>query len=195
MNKPNSSRRDFLAKSSGMAGVSWLAFNAPLLMAAAEAASEQQASSAAWVNISADEAKTLAAVVDQIIPPDDLPGAAEIGVVYFIDQALGDFMKDAGGMLKQGLVDLDARAVEEYRGKKEFARLSFKKQTKLIEQIDTTPFFNTLIFLTHLGMFAMPARGGNKNKAGWDLLGFDNQHAWQPPFGYYDAQAAAEENS
>ncbi len=52
-----------------------------------------------------------------------------------------------------------------------------------------------MIFLTHCGMFAMPSRGGNRDRSGWALLGFDNQHAWQPPFGYYDALADAGENS
>jgi hypothetical protein len=42
-------------------------------------------------------------------------------------------------------------------------------------------------------MFAMPSWGGNRERAGWALLGFDNRHAWQPPFGYYDALAMAEE--
>jgi hypothetical protein len=36
-------------------------------------------------------------------------------------------------------------------------------------------------------MFAMPVRGGNRDKAGWALIGFVDRHVWQPPFGYYDA--------
>jgi hypothetical protein len=50
-----------------------------------------------------------------------------------------------------------------------------------------------MIFLTHCGMFAMPSWGGNKDLAGWNLIGFDSRHAWQPPFGFYDARATAEE--
>lgn len=193
MTNTDKSRRDFLTKAGGLAGTSWLALNTPMLMAAAKSAGEQQAASAAWVNISAHEAITLAAVVDQIMPPDDLPGASEIGVVYFIDQALGSFMADAAGMLKEGLIELDVRAREAHKRSDGFEDLSFRKQTRVLEEIDATPFFGTLIFLTHLGMFAMPSWGGNRGQAGWDLLGFDNQHAWQPPFGYYDAQAAAED--
>jgi hypothetical protein len=40
------------------------------------------------------------------------------------------------------------------------------------------------------GAFAAPARGGNRDKAGWAMLGYDDRMAWQPPFGFYDAQAA-----
>jgi gluconate 2-dehydrogenase gamma chain len=132
-------------------------------------------------------------VVDQIIPPDDLPGAAEIGVVHFIDQAMGGFAADQAGLLQEGLADLDRRARAAVAGSQGFADLAFDQQTAMLQEIDTTPFFEQMIFLTHCGMFAMPSWGGNRERAGWALLGFDNRHAWQPPFGYYDAQAMAEE--
>jgi len=189
MNNADKSRRDFLAKTTGLAGISWLGLNAPLLMAAAGAAAEQRDANTGWVHISPAEAAILAALVDQVIPPDKTPGAAEIGVVYFIDQALGGFMADAAEMLKQGIAELDDSAREAHPRKQGFADLSFKKQTLLLQPIDTTPFFNTMIFLTHCGMFAMPSWGGNRQKVGWKLIGFDDRHAWQPPFGYYDAQA------
>jgi hypothetical protein len=40
--------------------------------------------------------------------------------------------------------------------------------------------------LTVIGMFTMPAYGGNRGGAGWKLLGFEDSHAFHPPFGYYD---------
>ena len=43
--------------------------------------------------------------------------------------------------------------------------------------------------LTLCGMFALPSWGGNRDEAGWKLLGFEDRHAWQPPFGFYDAEA------
>jgi hypothetical protein len=38
-----------------------------------------------------------------------------------------------------------------------------------------------------LGLLALPSYGGNADKLGWKLVGFVDQHAWQPPFGHYDA--------
>jgi hypothetical protein len=114
-------------------------------------------------------------------------------VVYFIDQALGGFAAGMAGLLKEGLADLGARTRSAYPDGGGFADLAFEQQTAVLEKIDTTPFFNQMIFLTHCGMFAMPSRGGNRNRAGWALLGFDDRHAWQPPYGFYDAQAMAEE--
>lgn len=186
------SRRTFLAEAGKMAGGGWLALNAPLLLAASKAADEQRLAGADWLHMTAREAKGFEAVVDQIIPPDDLPGAAETGVVYFIDQALGGFAGDLSGLLKEGLADLDRRAVTEHPGSEGFAQLEFEDQTLILQQIDTTPFFGQMIFLTHCGMFANPTWGGNLGQAGWKLLGFDSRHAWQPPFGFYDAQAMAE---
>ena len=49
-----------------------------------------------------------------------------------------------------------------------------------------TPFFRSLRLLTVLCLFASPDYGGNRDGAGWKLLGFVDQHAFEPPFGYYD---------
>jgi hypothetical protein len=35
-------------------------------------------------------------------------------------------------------------------------------------------------------MFALPAYGGNASEQGWQLLGFEDTHAFAPPFGHYD---------
>ena len=48
-------------------------------------------------------------------------------------------------------------------------------------------FFQTMRYLTLAGMFSHPNHGGNRDKLGWQLLGFEDRHSWQPPFGHYDA--------
>jgi hypothetical protein len=55
-----------------------------------------------------------------------------------------------------------------------------------LHEVETTAFFATVRRLTLLGLVAMPKYGGNHDKAGWKLLGFEDRHVWQPPFGYYD---------
>jgi len=194
MNNKNG-RRAFLAQAGAVAGSSWLALNAPMLLAAGRAAEEQRSAGQGWANMTPAQARGFAAVVDQIIPPDDLPGAADAGVVYFIDQALGGFAAGMGGLLTDGLADLDRRAQAAHPGSTGFADLALEQQTAILRTVDTTPFFNQIIFLTHCGMFALPSWGGNRDRAGWALIGFDNRHAWQPPFGYYDAELMAQESS
>jgi hypothetical protein len=41
-------------------------------------------------------------------------------------------------------------------------------------------------FLTILGLLALPRYGGNRDEIGWKLIGFNDAHAFNPPFGYYD---------
>ncbi|NNM32179.1 MAG: hypothetical protein HKO53_03895, partial [Gemmatimonadetes bacterium] len=51
---------------------------------------------------------------------------------------------------------------------------------------DDPGFFGTVRYLTICGTFCHPDLGGNRDRAGWNLLGIDVQNAYQPPFGYYD---------
>ena len=44
--------------------------------------------------------------------------------------------------------------------------------------------------LTLLGMFSAPMYGGNFQGSGWKMMGFADQHAFTPPFGYYDREYA-----
>ena len=108
MSANKTKRREFLASTGLLAGGGWLAMNAPMLMAAGQDAADRMAAGAGWTHLTPEQAETLAAVVDQIIPPDDTPGAAETGVVYFIDKVLGGFMSGNEGMLKQGLAEVSA---------------------------------------------------------------------------------------
>jgi gluconate 2-dehydrogenase gamma chain len=71
-----------------------------------------------------------------------------------------------------------------------FYLLNEEQQDQLLRQIETSEFFNTIRFLTVAGMFSSPEYGGNRDKVGFELLGFTDQHAWQPPFGFYDADFA-----
>ena len=184
-----STRRRFLAEAGKLAGAGWLSLNAPMLLAAGEAAAKQKAAGQGWVNMSVAQARGFGAVADQIIPPDDMPGASDAGVVYFIDNALGGFAAGMSGTLKTGLQVLNSKTLAEYGEDDGFAALPFDRQTSIIRTVEDRPFFQMMIFLTHCGMFAMPSWGGNRDKSGWNLLGFENLHAWQPPFGFYDAEA------
>ena len=194
MLKHVNSRRDFLKSSGSAMSATWLAVNAPFILAASQAAQANVAKQAAYVNLSAQDALELGAIVDQIIPPDETPGASDTGVVYFIDAAVGGFMADAVKPLKQGLKDLAKRASSVGNNDRHFSALSFDQQTAVLKEIEETRFFGTLHFLTMMGMFCLPQYAGNRDSIGWDLLGFDHQHVWQAPFGYYDA-AVHEQNA
>lgn len=181
------SRRGFL-KGAGAVGLATLW---PSVLAAAQAAAAARDAGAAFETLAADEAADLAAIAAQIIPTDELPGASEAGVVYFMDSALRTFMAGARDWVLAGLAALNRKAAATRPGAR-FAALPADEQARLLTAEEASPFFGTVRFMTVAGMFSLPVYGGNRDYAGWKLLGFDHRHAWLPPFGHYDAPAPAE---
>lgn len=176
------SRRQFLQSA---AGAAWLATAWPAILAAAEKGSAAHKAGAGFKHLSAAEAADFGAIAAQIIPSDaELPGANEAGVAHFIDAALGGFMAGAAPDLRQGLAALNQAAGAR------FATLPAGRQGEVLKGAEASPFFGTVKFLTVAGMFSLPGYGGNRDGAGWKMLGFDHRMAWLPPFGYYDGAAA-----
>ncbi len=180
------SRREFLRDSGSLAGSSWLALQMPVMLAAGQVACSAKESRAAFRNLTPLEGREFSAIAAQIMPATDTPGATEVGVIYFIDEALGGFMAGAKGFLAQGLDEL----LSANNGS--FAELPADRQISALRAIENGSFFQLLRLLTVAGMFCMPQRGGNRDHLGWQLIGFDHRHAWQPPFGYYDAREGNE---
>lgn len=178
------SRRGFLKTITSAGGATWLAAHWPAALAAAQEAGQARDAAAEFELLSAVQAADLAAIASQIFPSDELPGATEAGVVYFMDSALRGFMSGATGDVAKGLQALNRKAGAR------FATLTLPAQTALLKSEETSPFFQTVRFMTIAGMFAMPSYGGNRNHAGWKMLGFDHRHFWVPPFGHYDAAVA-----
>jgi gluconate 2-dehydrogenase gamma chain len=136
--------------------------------------------------LSAAEAADVEAVAAQIIPTDDSPGAREAGVVYFIDRALATFFSQLAGDYRAQLAAFQSAFRAAHPSAASFAALTSAQQIEYLKAVDETPFFNTTRLLTLLGMFSLPAYGGNRERAGWQLIGFQDAHVFQPPFGYYD---------
>ena len=67
-----------------------------------------------------------------------------------------------------------------------FAIAPEAQQIAWLRQVDKTPFFLAVRRLTVLGLLALPKYGGNKDNVGWALIGVEDNHYWEPPFGYYD---------
>lgn len=158
----------------------------PALVNAAEHSAAAHHAAAALTTLDDDEAQEFAAIAARILPSDDTPGANEGGVIYFIDNVLGTSRSELLTPLREGLAALQADAHGSF-GAKRFSELDALRQDALLQSIETSEFFQTMRFLTLAGMFTLPEYGGNRDLVGWDLIGFDHRHAWQPPFGYYDA--------
>ncbi len=132
------------------------------------------------------EAADVEAVAAQIVPSDDVPGAREAGAVYFIDRALATFFSQLAGDFRAQLASFQTGYRARYPTATSFASLTSDQQIEHLKSIDETAFFNTTRLLTLLGLLSLPAYGGNRDGIGWTLIGFEDHHIFQPPFGYYD---------
>ncbi len=129
-----------------------------------------------------EHAATVAAFAERLMPgAPGKPGAHDANVINYIDLALAGAYADQQDFYRRGLAQLDAYCHKTYD--QPFVKLSAAQQDEVIGALEqgkasefefpTAPaFFNTLRTHTMEGMFADPVYGGNKDFAGWKLVGF-----------------------
>jgi gluconate 2-dehydrogenase gamma chain len=182
------SRREFLALT-GAAGLGILLADVAEVREALAWAGARRGQQS-YTNLTARQATTLEAAAARILPSDDgTPGSREAGVIHFIDRSLGSFGAGAKPAFEQCAAELDRRAAE-VDASQTFDALSPERQDELLRAIEQEPYFGTLRNFTIFGMFAMPSYGGNRDHAGWTLIGQGSEPLYNPPFGYYDGQVA-----
>jgi gluconate 2-dehydrogenase gamma chain len=179
-------RRAFLTNTGTAFGSSWISLNMPAILATMGVACKAKEAGGAFRVMSPEEAIEFEAIATRIIPSGDSPGAKEAGVIYFIDTLLADVEPELYEPLQQGLQSLNAQIRKAY-DTASFAGLDSSRQIEALQEIDYTPFFENMRFLTLAGMFCDPSYGGNRDEVGWKLIGMERPTASQPPFGYYDA--------
>ena len=129
-----------------------------------------------------EDAATLAAFTERLMPgAPGLPGARDAEVLNYIDLGLSGAYADLQYFYRRGLASLDAYCRKTY--KEPFRGLSAAQQDEVIAALEqgkasefswpsATAFFNTMRTHTMEGMFGDPIYGGNKDFAGWRLVGF-----------------------
>jgi gluconate 2-dehydrogenase gamma chain len=172
--------------------------------AAAAAAAPPGPATYEFLNL--DEAAFVEALVDHMVPADDLsPKGTDLGINVYIDRALagawgkGDRLYMQGpwkrGVPNQGY-QLPLTPAQLYRAGIEATNAyCHKTYGKPFDQLDDTQreavlvglssakitfdsglpvrtFWGTVYQTVMEGMFADPIYGGNRNKAGWKMLGF-----------------------
>jgi len=142
--------------------------------------------------LGADSAAEIEAIAAQIIPSTGGPGAREAGVIYFIDRALSTFARDEREVYRTGMAQLQQKRKELFPNSTTIASLTGQQQMTLIRTIEASSFFELLRTHTVLGFLGNPSYGGNRGETGWNQIGFEDRMAYQPPFGYYDAQVNGE---
>jgi gluconate 2-dehydrogenase gamma chain len=181
------SRRHFITDSAVLAKGSLLVLTVPAIVSACREAQQAILSGEEFQTLTEEEANEFAAMAARIIPSDETPGATEAGVIYFMDNVLGDESRaEILESLKSGMLEMQTVVALDYNAPY-FHALDVTQQDAVLRQIETTPFFNTIRYLTVAGMFSLPQYGGNRNDIGFQLIGIPGHGAWSPPFGYYDA--------
>lgn len=149
-------------------------------------AAAQTPANLSYTLFAAADVADLEALTSQIVPSDESPGAREAGVTYFIDRALGSFFAHWREGFTRGLGEFQGACRAFDPGAASFAALASARQIEFLRTVDRTAFFDQARLLTLCGMFSSPTYGGNRNGLGWKLIGFEDQHVFEPPFGYYD---------
>src|SRR5258706_597568 len=84
-------------------------------------------------------------------------------------------LQDQRPDFEKGLAELRKRS-----GNVPFASLPAERQADIMASLekDKNPFFFVLRGATITAMFSNPEYGGNFNKTGWKMLGFDDRFSW-----------------
>ena len=127
------------------------------------------------------EAAIIDALVSTIIPSEDnSPGAAETGVVRYIDRGLAGFMRDLQGTYRNGLIALkELTATISSRSFIDSDDATRREIVGLLDRLGSEQpeefagqFFRIVREHAIQGFFGDPAYGGNVGLAGWKLVGF-----------------------
>ncbi len=190
MSTKGQSRRSFVLASVTGVNAAWVAANYPGILAAQKHVGKAvKAGQLPRLTFFTDaQAAEIGAMAAQIIPTDESPGAREAHCLYFIDQALFTFLRNSRPVYLQGLHDLQLKTQQLFPEAGMFSALTSEQQIKVLTSIEKTPFFRAVRTHTVIGFFSRPAHGGNYDKIGWTLIGYDDSLNHKPPFGYYDAQ-------
>ncbi|MGH7483862.1 MAG: gluconate 2-dehydrogenase subunit 3 family protein, partial [Longimicrobiales bacterium] len=92
-----------------------------------------------------------------------------------------------------GLAALDGTARSAHGAP--LAELAPAEQDEVIASTESEPWFFPLRLVVIAGVLSDPHWGGNRDGAGWELLGIEHAPVYAPPFGYYDAERARSEEA
>ena len=172
------SRRDLLTRGALFGGSLVAALHLPRPRALAAAAASQ-----APEVLSPQEWKTVEAIAARLIPTDHEPGAREAGCVNFIDKALAHEDAAQRPTYVAGLRGIDA--VARRVGSAPFAALVPAQQDRVLASLEdgdapgwpagevgAQEFFAAIWLHTLWGFLADPKYGGNRDFAGWKVIGY-----------------------
>jgi hypothetical protein len=113
-------------------------------------------------------------------------GLREAGVMQFIDRALGTFLAHLAADYRAQLAGVSV-VVPRPLSRRLVVRVArFQRADRLSENRRSHALLRSDAAADAARDVHIPEYGGNRDGLGWTLIGFDAQHMFQPPFGYYD---------
>jgi gluconate 2-dehydrogenase gamma chain len=127
-----------------------------------------------WEFFTNDEAATLSAICDQIIPADDFPSASQAGVLNYIDKQITRHYRRHQREYRVGLQRADEVSLQHCS--KILAAASPTEQLEVVSFLAEwdKPFFELVRSHTLEGYYGSPRHGGNRNAVSWHMLGLDD---------------------
>jgi gluconate 2-dehydrogenase gamma chain len=137
-----------------------------------------------WRFLTDDEARTVTAIGEQIIPADQDPGATYAGCTNFIDRQLVGPYKRFQSAYRTGIEGVQETSVAMYGGR--FESLSWERQTAVLKALEAgkapgptwktqsaAEFFETIRDHVMQGFYGSPRHGGNRDYVSYRMLGID----------------------
>ncbi|MFB3922048.1 MAG: gluconate 2-dehydrogenase subunit 3 family protein [Terriglobia bacterium] len=134
-----------------------------------------------WRFLTLEEARTLGAICEQIVPADKDAGATQAGVVNFIDRQLVGYLRRHQRAYREGLIGVDQSSLARHGGK--FADLPAEKQLAVLTALEkgeaagevwkrssAKAFFDLVVNHTMQGFYGDPRHGGNRDGVSWKML-------------------------
>lgn len=123
------------------------------------------------------EREVLAAAMDRILPAGECPGATRANAIAYADWVLArDSAGGAAAAVASGVALLDSLAQGMWGCG--FAACPPDQRDAVISRLEGVPhrgaqrFFSTLVMLTLTGFLSPPRYGGNRDRVGWDFIGY-----------------------
>jgi len=126
-----------------------------------------------WDFLNEDQAHTLAAICDQIIPADDFPSASQAGAVTYIDRQLARHYRRHRETYRAGLEQ--AELLSRKLAGVALPQASPKNQLEVVTALEKEQpeFFALVRSHTFEGFYGTPRHGGNRDAVSWRMLGLD----------------------
>jgi gluconate 2-dehydrogenase gamma chain len=124
-----------------------------------------------WRFFTVEEAQTVDAICEQLIPADRDAGAKQAGVVNYIDIQLTRPFKRYQRVYRQGIASVDAASRAKFS--KTFVELSGGQQAEVLTGIErnSKAFFELILLHSRQGFYGDPRHGGNRGRVSWKMLG------------------------